>query len=431
MDKIVVRGGLQILGSAVDGTGDAHLTKDATTGEVGSVTAPGDGADGNTILSGTAAPTTEGVDGDYYIRTSTLFIYGPKASGTWPAGVSIVGATGANGSAGATGATGASGNTLLSGVIAPINGQGANGDFYIDTVTYMIYGPKAGGIWPSGISLVGTTGATGGDGSDGADGADGIDAYIYYAYADDTSGTNYILVASNDATASLTTFNAEKEYIATHISTTAIGSSITSATFAGKWARYIGAGDRWSTNSVTELTIGTGVQTLQVGMNLSYVTGQRTVIAVNGQPGYMMEGYCVSYNPTTGQLVVDVDTTVGAGTFAVWDCSLQASLPDATEFPFSNADVDIGTENVDTISTSLCRRVEWEYMIEKSTNARGGVVTAVVNGTTVSYSEIMTVDIGTVDIDFTVDVSAGDLRLRATATSDNWIIRGLRRIISI
>lgn len=58
------------------------------------------GTNGKTILYGTAAPTTEGVDGDFYIRTSTNFIYGPKASGVWPAGVSITGPTGPTGPAG-------------------------------------------------------------------------------------------------------------------------------------------------------------------------------------------------------------------------------------------------------------------------------------------------------------------------------------------
>ena len=52
------------------------------------------GTDGNTVLYGTAAPTTEGVDGNFYIRTTTSFLYGPKGSvtpGVWPAGVSMIG----------------------------------------------------------------------------------------------------------------------------------------------------------------------------------------------------------------------------------------------------------------------------------------------------------------------------------------------------
>jgi hypothetical protein len=64
------------------------------TGQWISVTCPvtlSAGADGKTILYGTAAPTTEGVDGDFYIRTTTNYIYGPKAGGTWPSGTSLVG----------------------------------------------------------------------------------------------------------------------------------------------------------------------------------------------------------------------------------------------------------------------------------------------------------------------------------------------------
>lgn len=48
------------------------------------------GADGKTWLSGTAAPTTEGVNGDFYFRTTTKMIYGPKAAGVWPAGVQLL-----------------------------------------------------------------------------------------------------------------------------------------------------------------------------------------------------------------------------------------------------------------------------------------------------------------------------------------------------
>ena len=53
------------------------------------------GADGRTILYGTTAPTTEGSDGDFYIWTSTNYFYGPKAGGLWPVGTSLVGPAGA------------------------------------------------------------------------------------------------------------------------------------------------------------------------------------------------------------------------------------------------------------------------------------------------------------------------------------------------
>lgn len=55
-----------------------------------------DGLDGKTIRYGTGAPlNTVGVDGDFYINTAyPPMIYGPKASGTWPSGTSLVGPQG-------------------------------------------------------------------------------------------------------------------------------------------------------------------------------------------------------------------------------------------------------------------------------------------------------------------------------------------------
>ena len=51
-----------------------------------------DGADGNTVLNGSGAPTTEGVDGDFYIDTDANVIYGPKVAGSWPStGVNLAG----------------------------------------------------------------------------------------------------------------------------------------------------------------------------------------------------------------------------------------------------------------------------------------------------------------------------------------------------
>ncbi|MFI7096422.1 hypothetical protein [Streptomyces lydicus] len=52
------------------------------------------------------------------------------------------------------GPAGADGRTILSGTSAPGSGVGANGDFFIDTASWTIYGPKASG-WPSGHALSG------------------------------------------------------------------------------------------------------------------------------------------------------------------------------------------------------------------------------------------------------------------------------------
>jgi hypothetical protein len=51
------------------------------------------------VLNGTVAPTTEGVDGDFFINTTTSTIYGPKTGGVWGAGTSLIGPPGPAGSA--------------------------------------------------------------------------------------------------------------------------------------------------------------------------------------------------------------------------------------------------------------------------------------------------------------------------------------------
>lgn len=58
----------------------------------------------SSLLYGTAAPTTEGIDGDFYILVAAgvaTTIYGPKANGTWPSGSTLKGAKGDPGTAGA------------------------------------------------------------------------------------------------------------------------------------------------------------------------------------------------------------------------------------------------------------------------------------------------------------------------------------------
>jgi hypothetical protein len=144
-------GAIKIFGPKTSGTWGSGTNLVGPTGSTGSTGSAG--TNGKSVLNGTAAPTTEGVDGDFYLRTSNSTLYGPKASGAWPGSpVSLVGPTGSTGS---TGSAGTNGNTVLSGSGAPTS-QGVNGDFYIDTTAKVIYGPKASGSWPgSGTSMVG------------------------------------------------------------------------------------------------------------------------------------------------------------------------------------------------------------------------------------------------------------------------------------
>jgi hypothetical protein len=61
-------------------------------------------------------------------------------------------------------------NTILNGKGAPKNSLGRDGDFYIDTRSLLLYGPKKSGKWPSPVSLQGPTGPAGSDGKNGSNG---------------------------------------------------------------------------------------------------------------------------------------------------------------------------------------------------------------------------------------------------------------------
>jgi hypothetical protein len=61
-------------------------------------------------------------------------------------------------------------NTILNGKGAPRNSIGINGDFYIDTRSLLLYGPKTKGKWPKPQSIQGPVGPAGSDGKNGSDG---------------------------------------------------------------------------------------------------------------------------------------------------------------------------------------------------------------------------------------------------------------------
>jgi hypothetical protein len=133
------------------------------------------GAQGPTGLTGPAGP--QGLAGNSG-ATGSIGPQGPIGL-TGPAGpqgaiglAGAVGSQGIQGSTGAVGAAGVDGKTVLNGTTNPTN-QGVEGDFYINTNSNTLFGPKAGGIWPSGVSLVGPAGVTGAIGASGAQGVQG------------------------------------------------------------------------------------------------------------------------------------------------------------------------------------------------------------------------------------------------------------------
>jgi hypothetical protein len=85
-------------------------------------------------LNGTTLPTSAiGVNGDFYINTATNTLYGPKASGSWPAGVSLVGPQGVQGVQGLQGPQGIQGPQGLQGPTGATGpaGTAASGGAYM------------------------------------------------------------------------------------------------------------------------------------------------------------------------------------------------------------------------------------------------------------------------------------------------------------
>lgn len=112
------------------------------------------GFEGYSVLS--AVPPRDpvrgdGKNGDFWInqRSGALFY---RSNNAWRLQFSLLGKKGDKGD------TGPAGKQLLYGTGTPGPLIGVDGDFYIQTAgasAPIIYGPKAGGSWPSGASLIG------------------------------------------------------------------------------------------------------------------------------------------------------------------------------------------------------------------------------------------------------------------------------------
>jgi hypothetical protein len=133
----------------------------------------------NTILNGKGAPKSSfGIDGDFYIDTRSLLLYGPKTRGKWPTPQSIQGPTGPAGNDGRNGNDGkavATNVSAVSGPQGPVGPQGEKGEKG-DPGAPGAAGPAgaSGSMGPAGPSGAnGSNGAQGPAGPTGATGAQG------------------------------------------------------------------------------------------------------------------------------------------------------------------------------------------------------------------------------------------------------------------
>lgn len=129
----------------------------------------------NTILNGKGAPkNSSGINGDFYIDTRSLLLYGPKSKGKWPSPQSIQGPIGPSGVAGASGSDGKNGtdgkaisSANINAAAGPVGAQGLQGIAGAQGLT--------GATGPAGAQgLTGATGPAGNSGANGSTGATGL-----------------------------------------------------------------------------------------------------------------------------------------------------------------------------------------------------------------------------------------------------------------
>ncbi|MGZ3945622.1 MAG: hypothetical protein ACXVJB_11825 [Mucilaginibacter sp.] len=226
--------------------------------------ASGGSTDG-TVLYGLGAPGgSTGNDNDTYINTGTGVFY-KKASGAWSQVFSMqTGPAGPAGTSGANGTNGSDGKTVLNGTTDPSNlYTGTDGDFYINTSNFTFFGPKAGGIWPTGTSLAGADGAVGAGVATG-----GTTGQVLSKHSGTDYDTGWIDPPATGAAA--------PDGIITGLALSISGLSV--SVTAGQWRI---AGTVYHTTSTTSLTLSAADPT-DDRIDLIYADNTNTIAAVTG-----------------------------------------------------------------------------------------------------------------------------------------------------
>ena len=96
-----------------------------------------------------------------------------------------------------------------------------------------------------------------------------------------------------------------------------------------------------------------------------------------------------------------------------------------------NTDIDSGSiRTVMSVATGSYRAAFFDYVLNKSTNARAGTVFSVWNGTSVEWNDVSTNDIGnTAEINLSVALSGANIILYASSSTNDWSVKALSRML--
>jgi len=117
-----------------------------------------------------------------------------------------------------------------------------------------------------------------------------------------------------------------------------------------------------------------------------------------------------------------------------YDSTTKALVVYGDEFQSSDVATSLttGTSVVTTIPTSSGSSANFDYCVTESGGAmRSGTVKVVWDSSTAGYTDISTTDIvdSTEPIEFTVDVSGGNVRLNAVITSGTWTVKVATKVV--
>ena len=129
----------------------------------------------------------------------------------------------------------------------------------------------------------------------------------------------------------------------------------------------------------------------------------------------------------SGAVAASLSLTLDTNATFVGDVIVDSALLSNQE----NLDVDTAAaETIAQVAIATYTAAFFDFVVKKSTNVRSGTVYACHDGTNVQFTETSTQSIGdTSDVVLSVDISAGQMRLRATVASDNWSVKSLIRAI--
>jgi hypothetical protein len=145
---------------------------------------------------------------------------------------------------------------------------------------------------------------------------------------------------------------------------------------------------------------------------------------------------------TTGSISISGSIAISTGSFTISTGSLTVSGSinvsrslyvgnSLTTYQQNTSVNTVGYKTVVSVATGSARAAFFDYvMYSGSANLRAGTVITVWTGSTVEYTEASTNDIGsTFGVLLVPAISGQNILLQATASSDNWTIKSLVRLL--